>query len=150
MAKIPDSLMQNMYIDLKNERTHMLFYLTNAGSLTGLHSEEYTELFLESAKEEMNHVNEFQNMIVGLGGNLNCSESYGFYGFSVTKNVTEALKHALQQEEFVVFNYAERINEIENCAELDVATKTWLVVFYEDQLKNSRTDVDKYKRLIDD
>jgi len=41
-----------------------------------------------------------------------------------------------------------RIEEIENDTLIDIVTKKWLVVFYEDQLKKSRTDVDKYKRLL--
>ena len=68
--------------------------------------------------------------------------------FMIETDVNRAISSALYLEEQVVENYALRIEEIENSELLDIVTKKWLVVFYEDQLKKSRTDVDKYKRLI--
>ena len=70
MTTISENLLQKIYSDLRNERRHMMFYLTNAVSINGLLSEEYSEHFMANAKEEMEHVKEFQEMIVGLGGNL--------------------------------------------------------------------------------
>jgi hypothetical protein len=66
----------------------------------------------------------------------------------IENDVRRAVSSALYLEEQVVENYALRIEEIENDTLIDIVTKKWLVVFYEDQLKKSRTDVDKYKRLI--
>jgi hypothetical protein len=68
--------------------------------------------------------------------------------FMIENDVRRAVSSALYLEEQVVENYALRIEEIENDTLIDIVTKKWLVVFYEDQLKKSRTDVDKYKRLI--
>lgn len=148
MTTISENLLQKIYSDLRNERRHMMFYLTNAVSMNGLLSEEYSEHFMANAKEEMEHVKEFQEMIVGLGGNLSATESIGHDMFMIETDVNRAISSALYLEEQVVENYALRIEEIENSELLDIVTKKWLVVFYEDQLKKSRTDVDKYKRLI--
>ena len=148
MASVTENLLYKIYSDLRNERRHMLFYLTNAGTLKGLLAEEYAEHFISSAKEELDHVSEFQNMIVGIGGDLTDPLSLGYDMFMIESDVKKAVEHALYLEEEVVSNYACRIEEIENCESIDLATKKWLVVFYEDQLKKSRTDVDKYKRLI--
>lgn len=146
MATVSQNLLENIYFDLRNERKHMMFYLTNAGSMTGLLSDEYAELFLDSAKEELEHVKEFQNMYVGLGGSLVINA--GVEIIPIETDVKRAILAALELEEEVVENYAKRIDEIENDQFADNVTKKWLVVFYEDQLKNSRTDVDKYNRII--
>ena len=148
MITISENLLQKIYSDLRNERRHMMFYLTNAVSMNGLLSEEYSEYFMSNAKEEMEHVKEFQEMIVGLGGSLTTPESIGCDMFMIENDVRRAVSSALYLEEQVVENYALRIEEIENDTLIDIVTKKWLVVFYEDQLKKSRTDVDKYKRLI--
>lgn len=146
MATVSQNLLENIYLDLRNERKHMMFYLTNAGSMTGLLSDEYAEHFLDSAKEELEHVKEFQNMYVGLGGSLVINA--GIENIPIETDVKRAILAALELEEEVVENYAKRIDEIENDQFIDNITKKWLVVFYEDQLKNSRTDVDKYNRII--
>jgi len=146
MPTLNQRILSKIYEDLKNERKHLLFYLTNAGSITGLLSEEYSELFLESSKEELEHVNEFQNLIVGCGGNL--AESYSSPIFEIHTDVKEALKAARNYEEEVVDNYASRILELENSDDIDLSTKSWLIIFYEDQLKKSRADVDKYNKLL--
>jgi bacterioferritin (cytochrome b1) len=148
MITISENLLQKIYSDLRNERRHMMFYLTNSVSMNGLLSEEYSEYFMSNAKEEMQHVKEFQEMIVGLGGSLTAPESIGCDMFMIENDVRRAVSSALYLEEQVVENYALRIEEIENDTLIDIVTKKWLVVFYEDQLKKSRTDVDKYKRLI--
>ena len=49
-------------------------------------------------------------------------------------------------EEEVVENYVTRISEIEK--EEDPVTRKWLEVFYEKQIEKSRSDVDRYKRLL--
>jgi bacterioferritin (cytochrome b1) len=126
----------------------LLFFVCFGVCLLGVLSVVFCVLFLANANEEMEHVKEFQEMIVGLGGNLSAPESIGHDMFMIETDVNRAISSALYLEEQVVENYALRIEEIENSELLDIVTKKWLVVFYEDQLKKSRTDVDKYKRLI--
>ena len=146
MAKLSDEFMSLLYLDLRNERKHMLFYLTNSGSIKGIDAIEYIEMFADEAQEEMNHVKEFQDMIVGVGGDLNCLEAHGHEKFEIFTSPSESLKYALMMEEEVVDNYVNRIEHLDQLT--DKVVKRWLEVFYEKQIEKSQADVDKYKRLL--
>ncbi len=146
MPAVSKELLKKLYMDLRNERKHMMFYLTNASTVQGLDSIEVEEIFTEEAAEEMKHVKEFQDMIVGVGGTLLDNDAKGFEPFDVNLNTEYALKYALHMEEEVVENYVTRISEIEK--EEDPVTRKWLEVFYEKQIEKSRSDVDRYKRLL--
>lgn len=146
MPQVSESILDLLYWDLRNERKHMFFYLTNASSIRGIDAIEYIEMFQAEANEEMNHVLEFQDMIVGLGGNLNSLQAQGYEPYQIFTSVREALKYALEMEEEVVDNYVSRIEMIENSE--NKTTSKWLEIFYEKQIEKSRADVDKYKRLL--
>ena len=62
-----------MLSDIMNERKHLLFYLTAASTVSGPHREEYKELFEKEAAGEMQHVIQFQNVLLGLGVDLTAS-----------------------------------------------------------------------------
>ena len=146
MSKLSDEFMSFLYLDLRNERKHMLFYLTNSGSIKGIDAIEYIEMFADEAQEEINHVKEFQDMIVGVGGDLNCLEAHGHEKFEIFTSPSESLKYALMMEEEVVDNYVNRIEHLDQLT--DKVVKRWLEVFYEKQIEKSQADVDKYKRLL--
>lgn len=146
MSQIDQSVLDLIYLDLRNERKHMLFYLTNASSMKGMDAIEYIELFEKEAKEEMSHVTNFQDMIIGLGGNLNCLQAQGYERYEIFTSPREALKYALEMEEEVVDNYVERIGMVQNLENKTISK--WLEVFYEKQIEKSQADVDKYKRLL--
>jgi rubrerythrin len=146
MPQVNEKFMDFLYLDLRNERKHMMFYLTNASSIKGLDSIEYIEMFENEAKEEMSHVISFQDMIVGLGGDLNCLQAQGYERYEIFQIPYAALKYALEMEEEVVDNYVERIEMAANLE--NKTTAKWLEVFYEKQIEKSRADVDKYKRLL--
>lgn len=146
MPQVSENILNFLYVDLLNERKHMLFYLTNASSMRGMDAVEYIELFEKEAKEEMSHVINFQDMIVGVGGNLNCLKAQGYERYEIFSSPREALKYALEMEEEVVDNYVERIEMVQNLENKTVSR--WLEVFYEKQIEKSRADVDKYKRLL--
>ena len=76
--------------DLKHEWQHLKFYLHHASMLIGLHAEEYSEVFMKQAAGEMNHVRQFSDMIIGLGG-VPTHENLPFNSF---RHVEEALKYA--------------------------------------------------------
>jgi bacterioferritin (cytochrome b1) len=136
-----------MLSDLMNERKHMLFYLTAASTVSGLHREEYKELFEKEASGEMSHVVEFQNCILGLGVDLSASTKViSNNDYIVSYDLIELLKYALAMEEEVVSNYAKRIAE--DILLLDEPEKRWMEIFYEDQLEKSRKDVDNYKMIL--
>lgn len=146
MPQVDQNVMDLIYFDLRNERKHMMFYLTNASSMRGMDAVEYIELFESEAKEEMSHVTNFQDMIVGLGGNLNSLQAQGYERYEIFTLPRDALKYALEMEEEVVDNYVERIEMVQKLE--NKTTSRWIEVFYEKQIEKSRADVDKYKRLL--
>jgi bacterioferritin (cytochrome b1) len=136
-----------MLKDLQNEKKHMMFYLTASATVTGLHREEYRELFAKEAASEMQHVMEFQDAVLGMGANLvECTDLQTLPDFLVSYQAKELLNFALQMEEEVVANYAKRISEDVNM--LDNPEKQWMEIFYEDQLAKSRKDVDNLKMIL--
>ena len=127
--------------DLRNEYKHMNFYLYHSTSLVGLHAEEYKEIFAAEAKSEMEHVQQFANLLWGLGHQPGCTSN----DFPLFTNVRAALQYAHDMEAEVVKNYATRIGQ---CKDLLEPESTWLTVFLEDQLAHSRQDVDRFQRLL--
>lgn len=140
-----DQFIECLTNDLRNEWKHLKFYLYHASALTGLHAEEYKEVFLKEAASEMEHVTEFADLIWGLGGKPGADS----YGFPLFTSVQDALCYAYDMEREVVKNYAERISQVVDGA-LDEPDATWVVVFLEDQIGHSRRDVDRYRRLLRD
>ena len=136
-----DQMLELLNNDLKNEWKHMRFYLWHASALTGLHAEEYKEVFLAEAASEMKHVTEFSDLIWGLGGEPTSASN----DFSMFLDVPGALAYALMMEEEVVKNYAERIEQAET---LPSPAGRWLAIFLEEQLAHSRQDVDRFRRLL--
>jgi bacterioferritin (cytochrome b1) len=128
--------------DLCNEYRHMHFYLYHATSLVGLHAEEYKELFAEEAKNEMEHVKQFSNLLWGFNFE---PRPHVVLDLVLFTEVRPALQYACNMEADVVKNYATRINQ---CAELLEPDRTWITVFLEEQLMHSRQDVDRFRRLL--
>lgn len=142
------ALFANMMLgDLKNERKHLLFYLTAASTVSGPHREEYKELFEKEAAGEMQHVLEFQNVLLGLGVDLaEAEETVTNYPYIVSYDLKELLEFALAMEKEVVSNYSNRLAE--NLGLLDDPEKRYIEIFYEDQIKKSQEDVDNYKMIL--
>ena len=134
-------IVRNLLEDLKNEWTHMKFYLYHASAVTGLHRHEFKELLLKEASSEMQHVLEFSDCLRGLGVEPH-TESKDFPRLSDPKDI---LEFALKMEEEVVSNYAERIDQAE---ELGGVHGHWLEIFLEKQLEHSREDVDEFKQML--
>jgi rubrerythrin len=136
-----------MLEDLKNEKKHMLFYLTAASTVSGLHRQEIREIFLEEAQGEMKHVLEFQDALLGLGVELldtvHVKENNDY---EVSHDPKVLLQYALDMEEEVVKNYAYRLEN--DVPTLDVADKAWMQIFYEKQIEKSREDVDNYRMIL--
>ena len=136
-----------MLFDLRNEKKHMLFYLTAASTVSGLHREEYKELFENEAKSEMQHVLDFQNAILGLGADVtNTIDIKEFNDYIISYDLVKLLKYSLSMEEEVVSNYAYRIAR--DIDLLDEPEKRWMEIFYEEQIENSRKDVDNLKMIL--
>jgi len=136
-----------MLQDLKNERKHMHFYLVAASLVSGPHREEYKELFEKEASSEMKHVLEFQNALLGLDVDL--KEAVEFIQdlpHLCSYDVKELLQYALEMEQEVVANYANRI--VFDVPLLDEPDRKYMEIFYEKQIEKSREDVDNYKMIL--
>lgn len=149
-----ENLIDLLNSDLSREYSHWHFYMSAASSVRGLHREELREFFLEEAKGEMQHVQEFRSLIQGLitKRNLNkkITELPCEYAFGLNKP-EDILKEALKMEDEVVRNYAERIINAsklqENGGEDEVDGK-YVELFLEDQLSDSRHDADHIREML--
>jgi bacterioferritin (cytochrome b1) len=137
-----ETLVENLKEDLKNERKHMLFYLTNASTITGLNRIEIKEFLLEEAASEMKHVEQFQNLILGLDGKI---DDFSHNQFDIFEDPYKILDYALKMEIEVIYNYSRRIKEAQ---ELKDHNGLWVEIFLESQIANSREDADQIKRML--
>ena len=137
------AMLSNLMVDLQNEQKHMLYYLRAASIVTGPHREEYKEFFLEEAKSELNHVHEFMDAIVYLGGNpeMSMPSIKSVYGL----NLTLLLSNAIELEEEVAKNYTARLAQTEGMTSPEEA---WIHLFYEDQLQDSWKAAQEMKKMI--
>jgi len=137
-----ETLIENLKEDLKNERKHMLFYLTNASTVTGLNRIEISEFLIEESASEMKHVQEFQNLILGLNGKIDNSE---FNHFDIFTDAKKILEYAYKMEMEVVYNYTKRIKEAQ---QLNDHNGLYIEIFLEEQILHSRTDADNIKQIL--
>ena len=130
--------------DLRNECTHLMFYLQSASLVQGLHSKEYKEHFLSESQKEIKHVQQFADLIIGLNGEGLEFKPY-YEKMPITNSTIDILRQALCLEEEVVSNYCERMHQAE---ELNSTDGDWVHIFLEKQIEDSRMDVDELKQII--
>ena len=143
-------LIEKLNDDLKNEWRHLRFYLYHASAVTGLHAHELKEFLLEQAASEMRHVQQFSDMIFGLGGEptTECAD------FPKLTNAHDILQYAADMELEVVRNYVDRIITISHeptvvsMSGVWQGDKKWLEIFLEEQIKDSREDLDHLRRML--
>lgn len=128
--------------DIRNEYTHMHFYLHSALVIQGLHREELREFLLEEASSEMKHVQEFGDLIVGLGGKP--QHTHNDFPLELVRP-RDILVHALEMEDQVVANYVLRMDQ---ATELGGVNGRWIEIFLEDQIMQSRTDADHLRQML--
>ena len=136
-----------MNADLRNEWTHLQFYLYHASAVTGLHAEEYREFLLDSAKGEMEHVLQFMHRLFGLNYALPHAEGHSFPRYT---NIADIMTHAIKMETEVADNYAKRLNQLETLSAANPTIAAYLTIFYESQLEDSYEDCEKMRRLMAD
>lgn len=137
-----DDFLALMNEDLKNEWTHLKFYLYHSSAVMGVHAHEYKEFFTDAAKGELQHVQQFMDRLFGMGFHNPTAESHAF---PVFQKVEDALMYALALERDVVKTYAKRI---EQAGQLTDPLGKYLSVFYEDQLQDSHEDSEHIQRLV--
>lgn len=139
-------LVDNLELDLINEYKHLLFYLHSSSLIVGLNRKELKEFLFSQAENEMKHVSQFTELIVGLGRNPDIKFD------NIEKEIVPSLsdpvlilEKALSIEKEVVNNYLTRIQEAEQVGGID---GKYIELFLEDQLIDSRNDIDKIKRML--
>lgn len=152
-----DELVGLLLGDLANEYSHWHFYMQAATNVRGLHRQEIGEFFSEQAAGEMKHVEEFRRMIQGIITRRGL-------GLSISSEVSEFEQHlsspssllrvALEMEDKVVSNYVERKRQAESILESgsdeDRIDATYIALFLEDQILDSRGDADNIREMIRD
>lgn len=132
--------------DLKNEWKHLQFYAHHASAAVGLHAHEYKELLTEQAQSELNHVIQFGDLIIGLGGRPTAEAN----PWPMTTDVRNIIEYAVEMENEVVQNYAQRIAELDEIPTTPetIADKKWIEIFLEKQIEDSRQDLDHFRQLL--
>jgi ferritin-like protein len=140
--------------DLANEYAHMHFYIQAATSVRGLHRQEISEFFTEQAESEMKHVEEFRRLIQGIITRRNLSKVVPNSVAEFKQNlncVVDLLRAALEMEDQVVSNYVLRHKQAEELAENqfeDSIDGTYIALFLEDQILDSRGDADNIREML--
>lgn len=140
-----EEMIEILHNDLRNELTHMHFYLQSAALVQGLHAKEYKEHLFAEAGKEMKHVSEFSDLLVGLGADCKITNEPFLEKLPKLKNPIDIVKHALTLEEEVVSNYCLRMKQAESMGTVD---GDWIHIFMEKQVEDSRTDIDELKQII--
>jgi len=141
--------------DLANEYAHWHFYMQASTAVRGLHRQEIGEFFSEQAAGEMKHVGEFRRMIQGIktrrgipGGVASAVAPFKT-GMTCPK---ELLQAALDMENEVVSNYVLRHSQAEDLASTgsgeDAIDATYVALFLEDQILDSRGDADNILEML--
>jgi len=139
-----DEMIGLMNADLEEEFHHMMFYLMASTQVRGLHRLELEEFLYDEAKDEMNHIREFSQRILGLGGTP-VPLTNPQISFSEWHDARKVLQRIVEMEKKVVDTFATRIKQTE---ELGGADGLSLHVFYEDMIGDSRATVDKVTLLL--
>ena len=131
-----------LQIDLKNERKHLAAYTQFAVQLRGLHREELREFCETQAADELNHVTQFSELIVHLGGVPGIEVSP--YPTDLTCPVA-IMKAIVKMEDEVAENYAERLRATH---EMETAAVAYVHVFYEEQIADSWKTAREVEQMI--
>lgn len=140
-----DLFLEKMNEDLKNEWTHLKYYLYHASAVTGLHACEYKEFLTEAAEGELKHVQQFMDRLWGMNFP---QPQQNNHAFPVYQRIEDILLGAVELETQVVENYAKRLTQLDELATFMPTESAYLKVFYEDQLQDSYEDAEKMKRML--
>lgn len=139
-----EELILKLNSDLVNEYTHMHFYLQSSFLVEGTYRHEVSEWLAEHATSEFGHIQEFAKVIVGLGG----VPRHEHKSFPNLTDPHEIFLYAQDLEREVVTNYVHRMEEIVGSKELDPSDAKYVELFLEDQILDSRGDLDEIKQFL--
>ena len=132
-----------------NEYTHMHFYLHSSFLVEGTYREEVADWLVKHATSEFLHIQQFAKVIVGLGGiPVGSVPSHSYKSFPDLTDPHDIFSYAQELESEVVTNYVQRMEEIEMSKELDLCDAKYVELFLEDQVLDSRGDLDEIKQFL--
>lgn len=135
-------IFDDLKLALRNEVTHMLFYLQSSVCVHGVSRPQLHDFFTKAAQNEMRHTQKFANMLLGFNQDIDLTPLAMPYVF----DPDEIVNVAITLESEVVENYANMLKVVEE-SNLTETDKRWLIVFLEGQLEDSREDLDFLKLM---
>lgn len=142
--------------DLSNEYAHWHFYMEAATAVRGLHRQELSEFFMEQAEGEMKHVEQFRRLLYGLKTRWNLEVEISSAPAHWERTLTDPhhlLRAALDMENKVVDNYVLRHSQAESLESDSLPDQakvdgTYIALFLEDQILDSRGDADNILEML--
>jgi bacterioferritin (cytochrome b1) len=138
-----ENMINNLNGDLTREYAHLHFYLNASIRVRGVNRPELSKFFLDAARGEVEHIIAFGRLITGLGG-VPTTDVAPFVADLTTPD--DLIREAIAMEEAVVSNYLERMNQCDQSGDVNGA---FVHAFIEQQLVDSRSDVDELKQMLD-
>ena len=138
-----ESMIDALNGDLANEYKHWHYYMNAAVRVQGLHRPEIREFLLEQATQEMQHVQAFADLIVGMGGKPVALPASFETELACPAHI---LRGALQMEREVLQNFLDRMDQAEALED-----RVWgrrIVIFLEEQMDDTGRDVDEINQLL--
>lgn len=128
--------------DLANEYKHWHFYINAAMRVQGLHRSQIRQYLINEAASEMQHIQEFGDLIIGLGG-IPTTKVNGFRGELIEPK--SILQYALSMEEEVVSNFVQRKKQAQS---VDGVFGSRIEIFLDNQIQMSGSDADDLRQMI--
>lgn len=138
-----EQLVELINSDLKNELLHLKFYLHASSRVQSLLREDIREFLTEEAQGELEHCQQFADMVVYLGGTP-VTEGNPLPDIDYT-DPHAVLAAAVELENQVADIYSERLRQTESHANSNVSR---VHVFYEDQIQDSWDTAKEVEQML--
>lgn len=136
------TLIDNLNEDLANEYKHWHFYIHAAALVQGLNREPIRGFLMNEAAGEMQHIQEFASLILGLGG-MPTTRVNGFR--NDLTDVKSILQYSMAMEDEVVQNYVERKKQAQALGGIHGSV---IEAFVDGQILASRHDADNIRQML--
>jgi bacterioferritin (cytochrome b1) len=135
---------------LRNQKEQVRRVMARSKRIRGevyKHKEENpcTEFLTSAAAGEMQHVQAFLDRLIGVDAKPAHISGKLFAQHTDPKKILSA---AVDLEEEVVKNYADRLEQLESLPSTSKIFASYFTIFYEDQLQDSYEDCEKIRNLL--
>ncbi len=135
-------LIEMVHSDLESERKHLAFYTYASTMVQGLHRSELREFFEKEAASELQHVLQFSELIIHLGGTPGVFVNYYPEDLSCPVAI---LKYIVEMEDEVADIYAGRLRATDG---METAATAYCHVFYENQIEDSWRTAREVEQMV--